>query len=138
MNFKKNKIFFLVYLAFIGILMGCENDDRYHYTVSYRINNQTQSLISGILKRDSLYYKNPSLEFEIEAGKTIELFTRDGGDGPNITPPYGYSLLTKELHINVEGSFIIINVEPNEKWEYRTEESTGIYTFLITETMLNP
>lgn len=127
---------FIVAIILMLVITGCSLDDKYHYTLSYRINNQTENSQSGFLIRDSIYYLNPSIGFEVEAGKALELFTEDGGDGPNVTPPFGYSLSTKEIHINTDDQPLIIDVESDEKWEYTTDGSTGIYTFLITEDLI--
>ena len=133
----RNKFFFFTCVLTMSISIGCSLDDRYHYTLSYRISNQTENSISGILIRDSVYYSDPSIAFEVGTRKTVELFTGDGGDGATVTPPYRQGLLAmKELHLNIEGLKKVIDVESDEVWEYTTEESTGIYTFLITTDLI--
>ena len=134
-----NNIIKFILLGLIWSFYSCENDDKYHYSLSYRINNQTPNLQSGILFLDSNYYSDPSIAFKVEAGQTIELFTGDGGDGSKETPPDRQGLLAmKEIHLNIEESIFIIDVEEDEKWVYTTEKSTGIYTYTITEYDLNP
>ena len=120
----------------LAIVTGCSLDDRYHYTLSYQIANQTENLITGTLIRDSTYYRHPAIEFELKGGETLELYSEDGGDGPNETPTFGYYLSTSELHINTNNSLIVIDVESNDKWERTTDRSTAIYTFSITEDLL--
>lgn len=135
---RENCLASLIALAvLLAVITGCSLDDRYHYTLSYQIANKTENLITGTLIRDSTYYRHPAIEFELKGGETLELFTSDGGDGATISPPFRQGLLAmKELQINIEDSILVIDAEPDEKWEYTTEESTGIYTFSITEDLL--
>jgi len=126
----------LACLSFLGILMGCSLslDDKYHYTISHRIENKTKNSLSG-----TLIVGTQVIYFDIEAGKTNELYTRDGGDGSNVSPPKVYEVLdVKELHLDVKDTSVIIDVEPDRKWVCTIDKSTVIFTFPITEDLLTP